>query len=93
MCGGGLLDDGRGRGRGLLAGGEAGPSNRADPGVGARWDAEQAERRRQEAAAEEAAKQMGALASPSKSPPPKKPKKGGDGASSSQAVELTETEE
>ena len=84
---------------------EAGPSTRDDPGAGARYDDEQAAKRRQQeaAAAEEAAKEedvdvdvlsqeMGELASPSKPPPPKKPKKGGDGASSSQAVELTETD-
>ena len=35
------------------SGGEAGPSNRADPGAGARWDGEQAEKRKQEAAAAE----------------------------------------
>ena len=55
-----------------------------------------------EAAAEEAAaedvevdlsQQMESMASPSKAPAPKKPKRGGEGGSSSQAVELTETQE
>ena len=40
----------------------------------------------------ELSQQMGAVTSPSKPPAPKKPK-GGDGGSSSQALELTETQE
>ena len=42
---------------------------------------------------EDLSQQMGDLSSPSKPPAPKKPKKGGDGVSSSQALELTETQE
>ena len=37
--------------------------------------------------------QLSEVLSPPKPPPTKKPRVGGDGASSSQAVELTETEE
>jgi len=77
-------------------GGGEGPSNPADPGAGARWDGEQAERKKQEAAAaaeevevEDLSQQFSDVLSPSKPPAPKKPKKGGDGGSSSQAVELT----
>ena len=74
---------------------EAGPSGEAepsDPNAAARWDAEQA------AAAEGVdveglSQQMGDLSSPSKPPAPKKPKTGGDGGPSSQALELTETQE
>ena len=35
---------------------------------------------------------MGALTSPSKPPAPKRQKKGGDGGTSSQAIELTESQ-
>ena len=79
--------------------GEAGPSKPADPGAGARWDDEQAEKRKQEAAKEEdvdvevLSQQFSEVYSPPKPPPPKKPRVGGDVGSSSQAVELTETEE
>jgi len=60
------------------AGGRAGPSNRADPGAGARWDDEQAEKRKQEAAKAEdvevevLSQQLGDMNSPSKPPAPKK---------------------
>ena len=86
-------DGGAGPSGGPPPGGEAGTS---DPQAGqARWEEEQA---RKAAEVEDVdvvlSQQLKELPfSPSKSPPPKKPKKGGDGASSSQAVELTETEE
>ena len=70
-----------------------GPSNPADPGAGARWDAEQAAAASQEGVEVDLSQQMESMASPSKPPAAKKPKQGGEGGSSSQAVELTETQE
>ena len=69
------------------AGGRAGPSNRADPGAGARYD----EKKRKQ----ELSQQMGDMTSPSKPPAPKKPKDGGGdggghGGSASQAIEFSQ---
>ena len=84
------------------AGGGEGPSNPADPGAGARYDDEQAEKRKQAAAAAaedvevevELNQQFSDVLSPSKPPLAKKPKKGGGGAgTSSQPIEFTESQE
>ena len=77
---------------GLTSGGGAGPSNRADPGAGARYDDEAAVAAEDEMEGE-LSQQMGDLTSPSKPPAPKKPKGGdggGDGASASQAIEFSQ---
>ena len=80
-------------------GGDGAGTSAAHFAAVATWDAEPALAAARQAAAaegmdvEDLSQQMGDLTSPPKPPAPKKPKKGWDGGSSSQALELTETQE